>query len=92
VQDGRITRVTVKIVKLALSENGEEIGMTLDAQSARLIMVENARPLALITGGGGASARRLRERREHLAGTWRSMHTARARSTRCSRQSWKHWA
>ena len=29
VQDGRITRVTVKIVKLAISENGEEIGMTL---------------------------------------------------------------
>jgi 7,8-dihydroneopterin aldolase/epimerase/oxygenase len=29
VQDQRITRVTVKIVKLAISENGEEIGMTL---------------------------------------------------------------
>lgn len=29
VQDERITSVTVKIVKLALSENGEQIGMTL---------------------------------------------------------------
>ena len=29
VQDSRIIRVTVKIVKLAISENGEEIGMTL---------------------------------------------------------------
>jgi dihydroneopterin aldolase len=29
VQDQRINRVTVKIVKLAISENGEEIGMTL---------------------------------------------------------------
>jgi len=29
VQDQRITRITVKIVKLAISENGEEIGMTL---------------------------------------------------------------
>lgn len=29
VQDTRITCVTVKIVKLAISENGEEIGMTL---------------------------------------------------------------
>jgi dihydroneopterin aldolase len=29
VQDARITRITVKIVKLAISENGEEIGMTL---------------------------------------------------------------
>jgi dihydroneopterin aldolase len=29
VQDERITRITVKIVKLAISENGEEIGMTL---------------------------------------------------------------
>lgn len=29
VQDVRITRVMVKIVKLAISENGEEIGMTL---------------------------------------------------------------
>lgn len=28
-QDRRIARVTVKIVKLAISENGEEIGMTL---------------------------------------------------------------
>jgi len=28
-QDARINRVTVKIVKLAISENGEEIGMTL---------------------------------------------------------------
>lgn len=29
VQDARIERVTVKIVKLAISEGGEEIGMTL---------------------------------------------------------------
>ena len=29
VQDQRINRVTIKIVKLAISENGEEIGMTL---------------------------------------------------------------
>jgi dihydroneopterin aldolase len=29
VQDARITAVTVKIVKLAISENGEAIGMTL---------------------------------------------------------------
>ncbi len=29
VQDVRVTRVTVKIVKLAISENGEAIGMTL---------------------------------------------------------------
>ena len=29
VQDARVTRVTVKIVKLAISENGEAIGMTL---------------------------------------------------------------
>ena len=28
-QDKRVTRVTVKIVKLAISERGEEIGMTL---------------------------------------------------------------
>ena len=28
-QDRRVERVTVKIVKLAISENGEEIGMTL---------------------------------------------------------------
>jgi len=28
-QDRRVTRVTVKIVKLAISERGEEIGMTL---------------------------------------------------------------
>ena len=31
-QDQRIERVTVKIVKLAISENGEEIGMTLTRQ------------------------------------------------------------
>lgn len=29
VQDARVQAVTVKIVKLAISENGEEIGMTL---------------------------------------------------------------
>lgn len=29
IQDERITRVTVKIVKLAISENGEAIGITL---------------------------------------------------------------
>ena len=29
VQDARVTRVSVKIVKLAISENGEAIGMTL---------------------------------------------------------------
>jgi 7,8-dihydroneopterin aldolase/epimerase/oxygenase len=29
VQDERIRRVTVKIVKLAISENGEAIGITL---------------------------------------------------------------
>mgnify|MGYP001617648977 FL=1 len=29
VQDARVEAVTVKIVKLAISENGEEIGMTL---------------------------------------------------------------
>ena len=29
VQDERVLEVTVKIVKLAISENGEEIGMTL---------------------------------------------------------------
>ena len=29
VQDERVAAVTVKIVKLAISENGEEIGMTL---------------------------------------------------------------
>lgn len=29
VQDDRVQAVTVKIVKLAISENGEEIGMTL---------------------------------------------------------------
>jgi dihydroneopterin aldolase len=29
VQDDRVEAVTVKIVKLAISENGEEIGMTL---------------------------------------------------------------
>ena len=29
VQDSRVTRVSVKIVKLAISENGEAIGMTL---------------------------------------------------------------
>ncbi|MFD2578050.1 dihydroneopterin aldolase [Novosphingobium colocasiae] len=28
-QDARVTAVTVKIVKLAISENGEKIGMTL---------------------------------------------------------------
>jgi dihydroneopterin aldolase len=28
-QDARVARVTVKIVKLAISENGEQIGMTL---------------------------------------------------------------
>ncbi|MFM5885079.1 MAG: dihydroneopterin aldolase [Novosphingobium sp.] len=28
-QDARVTAVTVKIVKLAISENGEQIGMTL---------------------------------------------------------------
>ena len=31
-QDSRVTRVTVKIVKLAISERGEEIGMTLTRQ------------------------------------------------------------
>ena len=31
-QDRRVERVTVKIVKLAISENGEEIGMTLTRQ------------------------------------------------------------
>ena len=31
-QDKRVERVTVKIVKLAISENGEEIGMTLTRQ------------------------------------------------------------
>ena len=29
VQDGRVDAVTVKIVKLAISENGEQIGITL---------------------------------------------------------------
>ena len=32
VQDERVQAVTVKIVKLAISENGEEIGMTLSRE------------------------------------------------------------
>jgi dihydroneopterin aldolase len=31
-QDGRVREVTVKIVKLAISENGEDIGITLTRQ------------------------------------------------------------